>query len=103
MPPHVQMSEIIQRLSKHPALEHSDEAYVVIFDFCRLESNEVLRHEQEFGESSKKDEMEIKRRSWVRIGDDSDRKSPLTVSVLDFERYEDKHQIHFFPSPVDDN
>lgn len=95
MPPHVQMSEIIKRLRKHPALRHSDEAYVIIFDFCRLESSEVLRHEQEFGESSKKDEMEIKRRSWVRIGDDSDRRSPLTVSVLDFERYEDKALFPF--------
>lgn len=90
MPPQVGMSEIIRRLRNHPSLNDADEAYVVIFDFCRVDSNEVLRHEREFGESSKKDEMEIRRRSWVRIGDDSDRKSPLTVSMLDFERYEKK-------------
>ena len=88
MPPHVGISEVIRRLRKHPALKDPDEAYVVIFDFCQLGSNEVVRHEREFGESSKKDEMEIRRRSWVRIGDESERKSPLTVSVLDFERFE---------------
>jgi hypothetical protein len=93
MPHDVSIADIVDHLRKHPALKGPDEAtatavetYVVAFDFCRPDGNEVWRHEQEFGESSKKDEMEMRRKSWVRMGHDSDRKSPMILSVLDFEK-----------------
>ncbi len=93
MPPNVQIPSIIDYLRKHPALKTHDEtsafvveSYVVAFDFRRPGNNDVLRHEQEFGASYKNDEMEMRRRSWVRISDDSDRKCPMILSVLDFEK-----------------
>ena len=96
MPPHLSIPTIIDRLRKHPALKadsetsaNVNETYVVAFDFRRPDGNEVLRHEQEFGESAKKDEMEMRRRSWVRMSPDSDRTSPLILSVLDFQKYVD--------------
>jgi hypothetical protein len=91
MPSHVQISQVIDRLRSHPALKSDNEAYatvtetyVLAFDFRRSDSREILRHEQEFGESSKWDEMEVRRKSWFRIRHDSDRKSPLALSMLDF-------------------
>ena len=93
MPPNVQIHDIIDYLLTHPALKNHDEAsasvvesYVVAFDFRRPDSQEILRHEQEFGASLKNDEMEMRRKSWVLMGADSDRKSPMIISVLDFEK-----------------
>lgn len=93
MPPNVHLPNLIEHLRKHPAFKNDDEpfafvveSYMVAFDFRRAGSNEVLRHEQEFGSSYKDDEMEMRRRSWLRIGDDSDRTSPLILSALDFEK-----------------
>jgi hypothetical protein len=93
MPTNVQITSVIEYLIQHPALKNHDETsasvvetYVVAFDFRRADSHEVLRHEQEFGASYKNDEMEMRRRSWVRIGDYSNRTSPMVLSVLDFEK-----------------
>lgn len=93
MPSDVQISDVIDRLRSHPALKNVNEAYatvsetyVVAFDFRQSGVREILRHEQEFGESSKQDEMEVRRKSWFRIGLDSERRSPLVLSMLDFEK-----------------
>ena len=92
MPPGVQIHKLIDHLLKHPALKNEGEnsasvteSYVVAFDFRRPDSK-ILRHEQEFGTSYRNEEMEMRRKSWVLMGADSDRKSPLVLSVLDFER-----------------
>lgn len=87
MPPRVQIHKLIDHLLKHPALKNASvtESYVVAFDFRRPDSK-ILRHEQEFGTSYRNEEMEMRRKSWVLMGADSDRNSPLVLSVLDFER-----------------
>lgn len=101
MPPHVQLPTIVDHLLKHPALKnHGDasasvtETYVVTFDFRRPDNKEILRHEQEFSTSYKNDEMEMRRKSWVLMRADSDRRSPLVLSVLDFEKYVDHFSNH---------
>jgi hypothetical protein len=93
MPPHIRIPELVNRLRQNPALKNDDEAaafvfetYVVAFDFRLPEGDGVFRHEQEFCQSSKKDEMEIRRRSWIRFADDSDKTSPIILSMLDFEK-----------------
>ena len=61
------------------------ETYVVSFDFRRADKKEILRHEQEFSASYKNDEMELRRKSWIVMEADSDRKSPMILSMMDFE------------------
>jgi hypothetical protein len=86
MPANVSLPEVIAQLSKHEDLGEPVETYVVIIEFASPTSNEILRFEQEFGESYGSEEMEVKRRSCVRIREDSDKTSPLILSMLDFER-----------------
>lgn len=100
MPPSVQIHKLIDHLVKHPALKNErgncasvTERYVVAFDFRRSDNKEILRHEQEFSTSCTNDEMEMRRKSWVVMGADADRRSPLVLSMLDFER---SVNAHFF-------
>ncbi len=93
MPPNVQIHKLMDHLLKHPALKNGEEnsasvteSYVVAFDFRRPDRKEILRHEQEFGASYRNEEMEVRRKNWVLMGADSDRRSPLVLSVLDFEK-----------------
>ncbi len=93
MPPNVQIHKLIDHLLKHPALKNEGEysasvteSYVVAFDFRRSDNKEILRHEQEFGTSCTNDEMEMRRKSWVLMEADSDRRNPLVLSMLDFEK-----------------
>jgi hypothetical protein len=94
MPPCVEISKVIDYLLKHPALKSQDETYasvnetyMVAFEFFQPGNNDVFRHEQEFGTSYRNDEMEMRRKSWVRMNNESGRTSPLILSVLDFEKY----------------
>jgi hypothetical protein len=92
MPDEVQLYKVIEHLQKHPALMKPGdtsatftETYVVAFDFRRADKKEILRHEQEFGASYNNDEMEWRRKSWIVMEADSDRKSPMILSMMDFE------------------
>lgn len=93
MPPSLPIPIIIDRLRNHPTFKAENEilatvaeSYVVAFEFRRPEGGDVLRHEQEFGDSAKQGEMEMKRKNWIRVSTDSDRTSPLILSMLDFEK-----------------
>jgi hypothetical protein len=93
MPDDVRLYEIIQHLLKHPALMNPGdtsatvtETYVVAFEFRRADTKEILRHEQEFSTSFKDDEMEMRRKSWVVMRPDSEIRSPMVLSMLDFEK-----------------
>lgn len=101
MPPNVQIPDIVGYLCNHPAFKNDDatsasvvETYVVAFDFARPDGNGILRHEQEFGASATTDEMELKRKSWVMIRNDSARTSPIVLSMLDFEKLDWQLRIH---------
>jgi hypothetical protein len=93
MPDEVRLHKVIEHLLKNPALMNPGdtsatvtETYVVSFDFRRADKKEILRHEQEFFTSYKNDEMEMRRKSWIVMEADSDRKSPLILSMMDFEK-----------------
>lgn len=93
------MSAIIHFLSRHSAFKHGNESvagsesFVVGFDFCRPDNHDILHHEQEFCESSSKEEMEVRRKTWVNIQRDLDRSSPLVLSMLDFQKYVTRQQL----------
>lgn len=98
MRPDVDFAKIIDHLLKHPALKSDEETsasvtetYVVAFDFLQSDRRAIVRHEQEFGASYRNDEMEMRRRSWVLMGANSERKSPLILSMLDFEKWVDHY------------
>jgi hypothetical protein len=88
------MTKVLQTLRKHPALKDEREEsasvvenYLLAFDFRPPESQEIYRHEQEFTSSYQSNEMEVRRRGWTSMRDNSDRTDPMVLSMLCFEKY----------------
>ena len=70
-------------------LESAEPAFSVNFEFLGTD-NDLLRLEAEFARCPGATEYEITQRRWLRprgSGQASDKRSPLQISVVDFERY----------------
>ena len=91
MPPQVDIRAVIDNLRRHSAfkIDQADiapvsESFVIAFYFRQPNSDDVLRHEQEYIESSVELEIEARRKCWTKLDAALGSSSPLSISMLDF-------------------